>query len=128
MILKEPLQFVFSGYSIWLEPEQFQHDLDLAIKTTTTQLGLPLSIPSPHITAVYGISHLSEDSVRERFESIGDSLQDSWPIMIHEGFRNDIEISGVDSGEMVSRSPGVFVPGKAYKFTKYCLILGHGVD
>jgi hypothetical protein len=111
MLVKEPLRFTFSGYSIWLEPEQFQNDLDLACEESTARLGLPHAVPSPHVTAIYGMTHLSETEVRKRFQQAVRDLSflfhdgnqhqhHQWPVLQHKGFRNDIEINGVNGGEM----------------------------
>ena len=49
MMLKDTLRFSFSGYSIWLDPEQFDSDLDNAIKVASKELGV-YPIPAPHVT------------------------------------------------------------------------------
>ena len=106
MLLKEPLRFVFSGYSIWLEPEEFKldeesGDLELAIQTSSIALALPFGIPSPHVTAIYGMRHLSEMEVRQRFQKVGKLIYEWCPIVLKQkGFRNDVEIKGVLGGEM----------------------------
>jgi hypothetical protein len=113
MLVKEPLRFTFSGYSIWLEPEQFQNDLDLACEESTARLGVLHAIPSPHVTAIYGMTHLSEMEVRKRFQQVVSDLSflfhdgnhhhqhhQQWPVLQHKGFINDIEINGVNGGQM----------------------------
>ena len=49
MKLNDALRFSFSGYSIWLDPEQYNSDLDKAIKVASKELGV-YPIPAPHVT------------------------------------------------------------------------------
>lgn len=99
MHMKNALRFVFSGYSIWLEPEQFKGDLEVAIQTASKELGV-LAVPVPHATAVYGISHLGESQVKERFRELASSIGE-WPALEHKEFLSDIEIDGINGGLMV---------------------------
>ena len=98
MLFRDPLKFVFSGYSIWLEPEEYQNDLTLAIDTATAGLGLRLGIPLPHVTLLYGINHLTEIEARKRFletcstSAVGKTLIEEFKF---KGFMNDIELNGV---------------------------------
>eukprot|EP00571_Detonula_confervacea_P012376 CAMPEP_0172302698 /NCGR_PEP_ID=MMETSP1058-20130122/4368_1 /TAXON_ID=83371 /ORGANISM="Detonula confervacea, Strain CCMP 353" /LENGTH=418 /DNA_ID=CAMNT_0013013273 /DNA_START=59 /DNA_END=1315 /DNA_ORIENTATION=- len=69
-----PLRFVFSGYSLWLELEQQeidnngQGDLDRAMIDAADRFRLGGAIPSPHVTALYGIDTVSEeDEIRRIF-------------------------------------------------------------
>lgn len=102
LLFKEPLKFVFSGYSIWLEPEQFQNDLELVVEEATARLGLPHGVPTPHVTAIYGMTHLSEAQARKKFQQIfSDNFAYlAWPVLKHAGFQNGIELNGVNGGEM----------------------------
>uniref|UniRef100_A0A7R9Z7B6 Uncharacterized protein n=1 Tax=Pseudictyota dubia TaxID=2749911 RepID=A0A7R9Z7B6_9STRA len=65
--LREPLRFSFAGLTVWLHLEQIGSDLDLALSSATELFGLPLAIPSPHVTVVYGMTHLDEEEARYRF-------------------------------------------------------------
>jgi hypothetical protein len=134
---KEPpriLAFQFQGYAIWLDLEQQQHqqqhepkpcflnppphttttsveetkqDLDDALRTAGAELGVA-PIPAPHVTALYGIQHLSEDEVRQRFQDVANELfwfrqrWSSWPLLEPVGFLSDVEIAGKNGGQMVS--------------------------
>ena len=99
MIVQDPLRFVFSGYSVWLELEQFHRDLDRAIQTASTELGVR-PIPAPHVTVVYGISHLPQEEVRKRFMEVVEKIP-LWPPLKHKGFVSDVEWNGVNGGLMV---------------------------
>jgi len=117
IVKKEGLRFVFQGYAIWLEAEQFpssaptnllsersrDNDLDQAIRVASQELDVH-PIPAPHLTALYGINHLPEHEVQQRFRDLANELQD-WdqsPMLEPDGFLSDIEIEGVNGGEMVS--------------------------
>ena len=92
---------MFAGYSIWLEPEQFQGDLEAAIRTASKELDV-IPVPAPHSTVIYGISHLEEAEVKKRFQQLAFKLTE-WPRLEHKGFITDIELNGVNGGEMVSK-------------------------
>uniref|UniRef100_A0A7S2RIR2 Uncharacterized protein n=2 Tax=Eucampia antarctica TaxID=49252 RepID=A0A7S2RIR2_9STRA len=63
---RPPLSFRFCGYTLWLEPEQFDNDLSQAMSMACTAHGLH-PIPSPHITLIYGMTHLTETEVQHLF-------------------------------------------------------------
>eukprot|EP00429_Kryptoperidinium_foliaceum_P038562 CAMPEP_0176178206 /NCGR_PEP_ID=MMETSP0120_2-20121206/91311_1 /TAXON_ID=160619 /ORGANISM="Kryptoperidinium foliaceum, Strain CCMP 1326" /LENGTH=249 /DNA_ID=CAMNT_0017516355 /DNA_START=13 /DNA_END=762 /DNA_ORIENTATION=- len=115
MIVKDGLRFVFQGYAIWLDVEQFQvpssewgsglragrsNDLERAISVSSQELNV-YPIPAPHLTALYGINHLSESDTRKRFQDLAESLQgEEWPILEPDGFTSDVEIAGINGGLM----------------------------
>lgn len=112
--MKDGLRFVFHGYAIWLETEQFstaavptkfceKNDLDRALQVASEELKV-LPIPAPHLTALYGISHLAEDEIRQRFRDLACELRGMvLPIMEPSGFLSDVEIEGKNGGLMVGR-------------------------
>lgn len=95
-----PLDFVFRGYSIWLELEQTDGDLDAALKAAAHDLDVDC-IPAPHVTVVYGISHLSENQILELFQEKLIPRVQSWPELHVKGFKVDKSFDGVDGQEMV---------------------------
>lgn len=92
------LRFSFTGLSIWLELEQENGDLDKAIAIAAKQVGVP-PIPAPHVTAIYGIQHLLDDDVKERFQLLK-SLH--WPPLTVKQLFHGIELDGIQGGTMVS--------------------------
>jgi hypothetical protein len=102
-MIQEPLRFIFSGYSVWLELEQFDGDLDSALHTASKELSVH-SIPAPHVTVVYGVSHLPEWEARKRFREVVLERISSWPPLKHKGFLTDVEWEGVDGGQMVRKT------------------------
>jgi len=92
------LHFAFRGYSIWLELEQFRGDLDLALDIASRDLHV-VRIPGPHVTVVYGMTHLSEDEVLERFDRLRDVVR-SWPSFHVKGIHTDTSYDGVDGEDM----------------------------
>jgi hypothetical protein len=109
---KLPLQFEFKGYSVWLEPVQYDNDLSLAIKTASQELGV-LPIPMPHVTAIYGMSHLSsETEAIRRFRNAilecrstnanNNNKHEKWPSSLeYKGIVSGVEWDGINGGTMV---------------------------
>lgn len=99
-LLATPLDFEFKGTSIWLELEQTASDLDIALEAAAHDLDVDC-IPAPHVTAVYGISHLTETQVLSRFREDLVPCVKSWPELRVKGFKVDKSFDGVDGQEMV---------------------------
>lgn len=99
--LRDPLHFRFTGYTIWLEfeEESFNFDLSRAISKVSEDLGL-LPIPSPHVTAIYGMTHLSLEEVIEKWNLEVKSKIRSWPEFMPSGLIVDVERAGIDGGLM----------------------------
>ena len=134
-----PLRFVFTGYSLWLELEQVDiddkglGDLDRAMVDAADRFNLEGAIPSPHVTALYGINTIrDEEEMRRVFrEDVKDVLLDTaakkriqrqedltsnneedvdgiklWPDLSATGIIVDTEFNGINGGTMV-RSHGI---------------------
>lgn len=119
-----PLRFVFSGYSIWLELEQQEidedgrGDLDRAVIDAANEFHLGGAIPSPHVTALYGIGNdanegkirrvfredvkkVLSNSAEERRQRDGkDEIGKMWPDLDATGIHVGTEFDGVNGGEM----------------------------
>jgi hypothetical protein len=113
--LRPPLRFAFKGWSVWLDVEEpvdsrggggpFAQALAYAARRHSVR-----PIPAPHVTVIYGIDHIDDEAVRQRFSSLGDSLpqlrvgRDAdaalWPPLTSKGVLSDIEIDGVNGGTM----------------------------
>ena len=134
-----PLRFVFSGYSIWLELEQLnidihgRGDLDRAVMDAADHFHLGGAIPSPHVTALYGIDTISDDDeicrlFRDKVKLVllkeaekwkqerGDFCETEklWPDLISNGIIVDVEFDGVNGGRMVSVMRDVCCLGWCY--------------
>ncbi len=82
--------------------EEFDQDLSSILHQYAERKGI-LPIPWPHVTAIYGIVHLSEETIRARFrELVTKQRFESWPPLTPVGIYVDVEYFGVDSGQMVS--------------------------
>ena len=72
-----PLSFVFKGYTIWLDLNPAVHQqTQSAMDLIKDRAGIVTSIPSPHVTLMYGVSFPCDDSARlsfRRFLSIAES-------------------------------------------------------
>lgn len=118
-----PLRFVFTGYSLWLDLEQRnidgngQGDLDRAMIDAADAFSLGGAIPSPHVTALYGINTISEENEMKRIfrEDVRQVLLDEaekrrreagsdsgklWPDLVASGIVVDAEFDGVNGGTM----------------------------
>mmetsp|Transcript_28338 Transcript_28338/g.48175 ORF Transcript_28338/g.48175 Transcript_28338/m.48175 type:complete len:437 (+) Transcript_28338:101-1411(+) len=119
-----PLRFVFSGYSLWLELHQTdidthgRGDLDRAMIDAADRFHLGGAIPSPHVTALYGIDiGMEEDEMRRVFREdvrrvlleLAEKKKNSgshgssgklWPDLDATGIICDVEFDGVNGGEM----------------------------
>lgn len=95
---REPLRFNFKGYSIWLEVEEMENDLTDTIHRAAKDLGV-VTIPSPHITVIYGMDHLSHDEIIKRFNQLKETIV-TWPTLRPRGVITDIELEGVRGGLM----------------------------
>ena len=78
-----PLRFVFTGYSLWLELEQVDiddkglGDLDRAMVDAADRFNLEGAIPSPHVTALYGINTIRDEvEMRRVFREVKNVLLD----------------------------------------------------
>mmetsp|Transcript_28717 Transcript_28717/g.34988 ORF Transcript_28717/g.34988 Transcript_28717/m.34988 type:complete len:266 (+) Transcript_28717:295-1092(+) len=96
--LREPLRFSFKGYTIWLEFEEYSGDFTEAIEHSAKELGVP-PIPQPHVTAIYGMDHLSENEIQRKFDEVKKVIK-SWPDLKPRGIVADVELDGVDGGLM----------------------------
>jgi hypothetical protein len=85
-----------------LEVEEFDRDLSFIVQHYAQRKGI-VPIPLPHVTAIYGILHLSEEIVRKRFlEFVTKKRFESWPPLKPVGIYVDVEYLGVNGGQMVS--------------------------
>lgn len=111
-----------------LELEQHQYDkngkgdLDRAMKDAADEFDLGLAIPSPHVTALYGIDSFKDEGEmlrvfredvmrilltvaeeRSRRDGVGE-VGKIWPDLDATGILVGAEFDGVDGGTMVSSS------------------------
>jgi hypothetical protein len=64
-----PLQWEFKGLTLWLEYEEFDNDLTRAIDHAVRVYGTE-RIPVAHSTAVYGMTHLSQEEAMVKLAKI----------------------------------------------------------
>lgn len=78
---RKPLQWDFHGLTIWVELEEVDKDLTKAGYHFASIYGTEV-IPKMHLTAIYGMEHLTETEARRRLAQIPMNLPDGkWPIM-----------------------------------------------
>ena len=90
-----PLQWVFKGLTIWIEYEEKDNDLSKAVDEAARFYGTEL-IPVPHSTAIYGMSHLSEEEATEKLEEVAKAFPGGWPSKMDRpiSVKQDIAIEG----------------------------------
>jgi len=102
LVKREPLRFNFTGYSLWLEVEELDDDLTRTLNMIADENGV-IPIPEAHVTAIYGMNHLTEHEVRQRFRTMKSMAKfcESWPDDLRFiGVLMDIELAGVNGGLM----------------------------
>lgn len=74
---RESLQWKFYGLSLWLELEEYDSDLSNAIQYFTDKYGVE-PMPCPHLTAIYGMKHLSVEEAVNKMNEIKQKIP-KWP-------------------------------------------------
>lgn len=88
-----PLQWVFKGLTLWLEYEQYDNDLTKAIEHAVRVYGTE-RIPVAHSTAIYGMTHLSEQEAIGKLAKVSEVIK-RWPDMDRpQGVTQDIAQEG----------------------------------
>jgi hypothetical protein len=92
---RTPLQWQFKGLTLWLEYEEFDKDLSRAIDYAVRVYGTE-RIPVAHSTAVYGMTHLSQEEAIAKLAKIPYVLPNGqWPRMERpKGVTQDIAQDG----------------------------------
>ena len=75
---REKLQWIFKGLTLWVETEEFDNDLTKAIDYASQFYGTE-KIPMSHITAIYGMTHLSANEAMEKMEKVAEVFGNGWP-------------------------------------------------
>lgn len=90
-----PLQWDFDGLTIWVELEEFDNDMTKAIEYLSAAHGTEV-IPKSHMTAIYGMDHISADEACARLRKIPSRLKHgSWPKFRRPvGVKQDIAVAG----------------------------------
>ena len=91
-----PLQWEFAGLTLWIELEEFSHDLTSCIAYMSHRYGVEL-IPQSHMTAIYGMDHLSQEEASERLRwKVKEALPGGrWPkFKAPIGIVQDVAVAG----------------------------------
>jgi len=75
--LPHKLQWEFYGLTLWLELEEFDGDMTKAIYDMATTFNVE-AIPKSHTTAIYGMTHLTEEKAKEKLHMVKDIIG-QWP-------------------------------------------------
>merc|ERR1712232_122942 len=91
---RRPLQWEFRGLTLWLEFEEFENDLTRAIDSAVQFYGTE-KIPIAHSTAIYGMTHLTEDEAISKLQKVSELYPNGWPVMESPvGVKQDIAQEG----------------------------------
>ena len=99
---RPPLQWEFAGLTLWIELEEFNHDLTNCIHYMSTKHGTE-RIPQSHMTAIYGMTHLSSEEACRRLRCVPAALADAsegggggrWPKFRRPiGIVQDVAVAG----------------------------------
>lgn len=101
---RDPLNFRFCGYSIWLDicGSEEGGDYYSCIDACAEKFGLePIQ---GHVTVIYGMTHLTDEEVRRTFrdELMPRFMKErrKWPSLKPIGVLSDVELDGVRGGMM----------------------------
>lgn len=92
------LDFVFSGFTLWLMLEDTKMDIPSAIAELSSAVGIE-ALPIPHVTLFYNVAHESSDAALSFFQTFKTKIK-SWPPLEPIGCVCDTEYAGVDGGLM----------------------------
>lgn len=93
---RTPLQWEFAGLTLWIELEEFSQDITNCIRYMTHRYGVEL-IPQSHMTAIYGMEHLSKEEACERLRcQVKEALPGGkWPkFRAPIGIVQDVAVAG----------------------------------
>jgi hypothetical protein len=92
---RRPLQWVFKGLTVWIEYEEHENDLSNAVDGASQFYGTE-RIPMPHSTAIYGMTHLSEQEAVEKLEKVAKAFPNGWPSIMDRpiSVKQDIAVVG----------------------------------
>lgn len=91
--LPHKLQWEFYGLTIWLELEEFDGDMTQAIHDMATTFNIE-AIPKSHTTAIYGMTHLTEEKGKQKLHMVKDIIG-QWPCFCHPtSVVSDIAVEG----------------------------------
>jgi len=90
-----PLQWVFKGLTVWIEYEEHDQDLTRAIDGASQFYGTE-RIPMAHSTAIYGMTHLSEEQAMAKLDLVSKAFPNGWPSTMDRpiSVKQDIAIEG----------------------------------
>uniref|UniRef100_A0A7S4JH26 Protein kinase A anchor protein nuclear localisation signal domain-containing protein n=1 Tax=Odontella aurita TaxID=265563 RepID=A0A7S4JH26_9STRA len=95
--LRPPLQWEFEGLTIWVELEEFDSDMTNVISDLSSTFGVQ-AIPQSHATAIYGMTHLSDEEAKRRLRGfVQDAIAHSggWPSFRRPtGIVQDVAVAG----------------------------------
>ena len=92
---RRPLQWVFKGLTIWIEYEEHDQDLSKAIEGASQFYGTEL-IPMAHSTAIYGMTHLTEQEASEKLDQVLKAFPQGWPSIMDRpiSVKQDLAVEG----------------------------------
>jgi len=74
----QSLKWKFSGLTLWFELEEFNNDLSKAIHSLAVTHNVE-KIPQSHMTAIYGMNHLSKHDAIAKLRQIPSLFPRGWP-------------------------------------------------
>lgn len=92
---RTPLQWVFKGLTIWIEYEEHNRDLSRAVEDASQFYGTE-QIPVPHSTAIYGMTHFSDQQATEKLLEVEKAFPNGWPSIMDKpiSVKQDLAVEG----------------------------------
>lgn len=74
----QSLAWEFNGLTLWVELEEFDDDITTTIHSMAASHNTEV-IPKSHMTAIYGMTHLSVDSALSKMKQLHQLFPKGWP-------------------------------------------------
>lgn len=88
------LSWKFEGLTLWVELEEFNNDITSTINSMAVSHNVEL-IPKSHMTAIYGMTHLSVESAVDKLKQIPGLFPNGWPVFDRPvGIVTDLAVAG----------------------------------
>eukprot|EP00586_Coscinodiscus_wailesii_P000405 CAMPEP_0172488196 /NCGR_PEP_ID=MMETSP1066-20121228/17609_1 /TAXON_ID=671091 /ORGANISM="Coscinodiscus wailesii, Strain CCMP2513" /LENGTH=258 /DNA_ID=CAMNT_0013255267 /DNA_START=422 /DNA_END=1195 /DNA_ORIENTATION=- len=93
-VLPQSLAWKFHGLTLWVELEEFDNDITTTIHSMAASHNIEV-IPKSHMTAIYGMTHLSVDGALSKMKQLHRLFPKGWPKFDRPvGIVTDLAVAG----------------------------------
>lgn len=88
------LSWEFYGLTLWIELEEFDNDITKTISSMAVSHNVEV-IPKSHMTAIYGMTHLTVEEAKEKMMLLRSIFPEGWPMFDRPvGIVTDLAVAG----------------------------------